>query len=333
MIPIKDTDFLTSTMRVRCREKYLMDRERADRLVDARGDDDVIKVLNECGYGEIQSLSNQELDRVLQQFREELYAFLEEILPVPELLDVFRVRYDYHNIKALLKTSLIEEEGRGLLVSSGRVPSMKLYKAFKEQDFTELPPKMAEVIPEARELLARTDDPQKADFLLDKACLEEMFALAKGTKSAFLTDYVRLYIDIQNLRALVRSRRIGKDSAFLRSALVPGGHMKPEDVCLCLQEGGSIAALYASTKLVALAKEGEKAAKGEGTLTDFEKLCDNLLLEKVEASRNVSFGEQPVLAYLLLREAEMTMLRTVVSGRAAGLSTGKLREKLRARYA
>ncbi|MCL2082631.1 MAG: V-type ATPase subunit [Oscillospiraceae bacterium] len=333
MRAIKDTDFLTSTMRVRCREKYLFDRERVERLIDARGDDEAIKVLNECGYGEMQSLSNAELDRVLGQFRGELYAFLEEILPFDGMLDVFRVRYDYHNVKSLLKTSSIEDEGRGLLVPSGRVPADELYRAFVESDFSGLPGELTEVILQARELLARTDDPQKADFFLDKACLEEMTALAKKTKSAFLTDYTRLYLDIQNLRALVRSWRIGKDSAFLRSALVLGGYVGTEGILLCLQENGSISQLYAGTPLSELSGEGEKVAKGDGVLTYFEKCCDNLLLEKVEENRHVSFGEQPVLAYLLLREAEMTMLRTVISGRLAGLSPGELREKLRLHYA
>lgn len=330
---IKDTDFLTATMRIRSQEKYLMDKERAGRLIDARSDDEAIKVLGECGYGEMQALSNDELDRVLRGFREDLYAQLQEMLPVPELLDVFRARYDYHNVKALLKSPGGEEDGKGLLVSSGRVPPAELLRAFKELDFKELPPPLPEAVPEARELLARTGDPQKADFLLDLACLAEMLSLARKTKSAFLIAYVRLYIDIQNLRALVRARRIGKDAQFLRPALAPGGRVGAEGILVCLQEGRPIAEAYAQSDLSGAAEEGEKAARGDAGLTEFEKICDDLLLEKAEKTRYVPFGEQPVLAFLLFREAEMTMIRTVVSGRMAGVPAGDLREKLRSRYA
>jgi len=333
VIPIKDTDFLTATMRIRCREKNLMTGERADRLIEARGDDEAIKLLSECGYGEMQSLSNDELDRVLRQFHEELYALMEEILPAPALLAVFRVRYDYHNVKALLKSSDMEEEGRGLLVNLGRIPAMTLYESFAALEFGELPHPFSSLIPEARELLARTGDPQKVDFLLDSACLAEMMSIAQKSKSKFVREYVRLYIDIQNLRALVRTWRIGKDAEFLRAALASGGHIPVERVRLCLEEKSPIAALYAETALSGLAEAAEKAAGGQGPLTDFERLCDNLLLDNPDLNRFIPFGEQPVLAYLLFREAEMTMIRTVVSGRMAGVPAAKLREKLRARYA
>jgi len=330
---MKDTDFLTSTMRVRALEKTLMDKDRAERLIDARSDEEAVKVLGECGYEEMRALSAGELDRVLGRFRRGLYEMMEDMLPIPELLDVFRLRYDYHNVKALLKSAVTGEDGTPLLSESGRVPLKALRQAFEEKNFSDLPPALAQVIPEARELLARTDDPQKADFLLDSACLREMLALAQASKSDFLLDYTRLYIDVQNLRALVRAKRIGKDEGFLKAALAEGGHTDPERLRLCLRENLSIADLYAQDALSQAAEAGDKAAKGQGSLTEFEKRCDDALLNKVAETRYIPFGEQPILAYLLLREAEMTMLRTVLSGRMAGVPAPDLREKLRAPFA
>lgn len=64
-----------------------------------------------------------------------------------------------------------------------------------------------------------------AELLLDRACYEEMSALASETGSTFLKDYVALQIDAVNLRTLVRARRMGCEDDVLAAAMLPGGHI------------------------------------------------------------------------------------------------------------
>ena len=73
-------------------------------------------------------------------------------------------------------------------------------------------------------------------------------------------------------------------------------------------------------------------APGSGRLTEFERQCDNALVAYLSAARRVPFGEQPVLAYLYAREAELTAIRIVMTGRMAGLDTETIRERLRDSY-
>ena len=50
MSKIRDTDYLTISARVRAMENRLVTRERMERMVEARSDDEAVKVLAECGY-------------------------------------------------------------------------------------------------------------------------------------------------------------------------------------------------------------------------------------------------------------------------------------------
>ena len=50
MSKIRDTDYLTISARVRAMENRLVTRERMERMVEARSDDEAVKVLTECGY-------------------------------------------------------------------------------------------------------------------------------------------------------------------------------------------------------------------------------------------------------------------------------------------
>ena len=73
------------------------------------------------------------------------------------------------------------------------------------------------------------------------------------------------------------------------------------------------------------------SAKG-GSLTAFEKACDDAVLRAAGAARRVPFGVEVALGYLAAKEAEWTAVRTVLSGRMAGVPAEALRERLREQY-
>ena len=50
MAKIKDTDYLAISARVRAMETTLLTEGRMDRLLEARSDEEVSKLLQECGY-------------------------------------------------------------------------------------------------------------------------------------------------------------------------------------------------------------------------------------------------------------------------------------------
>ena len=75
------------------------------------------------------------------------------------------------------------------------------------------------------------------------------------------------------------------------------------------------------------------AQPGGGSLTAFEKACDDAVTTYLTGARMVAFGEEPVVGYLYAKEAEMTAIRTIFAGRAAGLDGDTIRARLRMTYA
>ena len=76
------------------------------------------------------------------------------------------------------------------------------------------------------------------------------------------------------------------------------------------------------------AEAGEAALKG-GSLTEFEKRCDDAVSDYLAGAQMIPFGEAPMLAYLAARETEYTNIRILLMGRAAGLSPEVIRSRLR----
>ncbi len=328
---MKDTEYLSLSASVRARENSLLTRERRERMLDARTDEEAAKVLSECGYAEPEDLSASAVNAVLAQAREELFRDLKAATPQPGLVEVFQIKYDYHNAKAVLKAQAMGEEPDRLLMSGGRFDPQSLAEDLRRGDLAGYPEPLRRAVGQAETALSEQRDPQRADLALDRACYAEMTAAAKESESAFLQGYVRLAIDAANLRTAVRCARKNVSQELLLESLLPGGNVDPAG--LASAKGQEFSGRFAASPLESAAQLGAGlATPGSGSLTAFERACDDALTAYLAQARRVAFGEQPVVGYLCAREAEATAIRTILSGRKAGLSGEAIRERLRESY-
>ncbi len=328
---MKDTDYLSISTWVRARENSLLTRERRERMIDARDHEEVIKLLTECGYAEPENLSAPAVNAVLAQARQELFRQLLETIPDPQVVQVFQIKYDYHNAKVLVKAQALGEEPRRLLMAGGRFDPDALAEDFRRGDLSACTEPFRQAVEEARAILAQRRDPQGADLVLDRACYAEMTSAARESGSPFLEGYVRLAVDAANLRIAVRCARMGAGQELLSASLLPGGNIEPQS--LLTAKGGELSGLFAASPLEQAAQLGAAVSvPGSGSLTPFERACDDALTAYLAQARMVAFGEAPVVGYLCAREAEATAIRAILSGRQAGESAEAIRERLRESY-
>jgi len=329
---IKDTDYLAISARIKAMETGLLTRERMEQVLEARTNEEAVKLLQECGYPELDASSPEAMDAALSAAREATLSDLLDGAPDPRYIDIFKLKYDYHNIKAVLKAQAMNVSPDSMLMDMGRVRAAVLKEAVLTGRLDELPEGLAAAAEEAREVLDSTRDPQLSDIALDRRCYREMAAVAEETGSAFLAGYVKIQIDAANLRALVRTLRMGKGGDFLRTALLEGGDISVDAVAAAGNAGASgLTELYGPTVLHAAAEAGAEALRG-GPLTAFEKLCDDAVGDYLAGAQFVPFGEAPLLGYLAARETEYTNIRILLMGRGAGLSADVIRSRLRKSY-
>lgn len=327
---IVDTDYLFLSARIKAMECGLLSRERMERMLEAPTVEDAAKVLQECGYAEMPQVGVQVLEQALAEQRQKTFDELYSAVPDHNIIDVFKVKYDYHNAKTILKAEAKGVDPVPLLVDTGRVPAAQLLEGVRSSDLRGMPSILQSAVVEAREVLGTTGDPQLADFVLDRAYFEDMSHIAQESGSAFLEGYVRINIDSANLRSVVRTLRMGKSMEFLRGVLFQGGNIDVNRI-LNTAAGGNLEDLYAVSPLREAAAAGSAALNGGG-LTRFEKLCDDAVLAYVAGAKYVAFGEAPVIGYLAAKENEFTAVRIIMNGRMAGLDADIIRERLRDSY-
>jgi len=326
----KDTDYLFISTRLRAMERNLLTAARMERMIDASSAEDAAKVLQEIGYSEFDPASDRELGAALAKERAKVFAELYRFVPDRSVVDVFKVKYDYHNAKAALKAQAQDVDCSRLLVDAGRIDAERLAGAIQSGHYDVLPGTMAQSVREAAEVLSTTGDPQRSDFVLDQAYFVEMLRCAEKTGSPFLTRYVQISIDAANLRSAVRTLRLGKGGDFLRRVLFDGGEIGVDRVMRAAMSG-NLAEPYRMSTLRTAAELGAAAISG-GSLTAFEKACDDAVTAVVAAAKRVPFGVEVVIGYLVAKEIEFTAVRVIMSGRMAGISGDRIRERLRDSY-
>ena len=328
---INKEDYLYISSLLRAREPRMLSRDKAERMLDAPGFEDAAKMLTESGYEDMSQMTVKQIETALSERRAAVFHELETLVPDTAALDLFRLKYDYHNAKVLIKSEAMHQNDASLLSNSGRIAPDVMQKRFQEDRLRDLPGELGSASEEGRALLNRSANPQLSDFLLDKAYFREMNALAEALDSDFARGYVALLADSTNLRSAVRILRMGKDIGYLREALVSGGSVSEERLIQGIS-GEGLASVFAGSALAKAAQLGADAVSG-GTLTAFELACDNAVAGYLADAKLCSFGEESVIAYLAGTENELTAVRMILTGRLSGVPSDTIRERLRDLYA
>ena len=328
---INKEDYLYISSLLRAREPRMLSREKAERMLDAPNFEDAAKMLTDSGYEDMSQMTVKQIETALADRRAAVFHELESLVPNAAALDLFRLKYDYHNAKVLIKSDAMHQNDASLLSASGRIAPDTMQKRFQEDRLRDLPGELGSAAEEAKNLLARSANPQLSDFLLDKAYFREMTGLAEALDSDFARAYVALLADSTNLRSAVRILRMGKDIGYLQEALVSGGSVSEERLIQGVA-GEGLASVFGGTALSKASQLGSEAVSG-GTLTAFELACDNAVADYLANAKLCSFGEESVLAYLAGAENELTAVRMILTGRLAGVPSDTIRERLRDLYA
>ena len=321
-------DYLYICARIKALERNLLTRERLRAFAVAKTDEEALKVLQDAGW-QIQSLTDAE--GAIAARREETLTLLYRYAPDRRVIDLFRLKYDYHNAKVCVKAAAQGLEAPELYSGAGTVPPRELETALRDKQPGSVPQELYDAAVAAEDLLARTRDPQQSDMLLDGAQARRMLALAQESGSKFLKTYVQIYIDGCNLRIAVRAARAGKDGTFARRAFIEGGTVAPDRLRQELTPE-LIHKLFGRGPLSDAADAAAEALGGSESLALLDKCCDDALMEHLKSTRLMPFNEAQVAAYLLAVENELTAVRMLLAGRKAQLPEERLLERLRESY-
>ena len=330
-------DYIFVSSCVRGMGKDLLEAKDISKMTGAKSKQEAIRVLADLGYATEDATRGVEsaiVDAMLSLELNKSYKKVISMLPDKKALDTILLVYDYHNIKALIKGEMANTDPSDSTVDIGTIPLENLTHMLRERDFVTMSFTMKSAIQEALESFAKAKDPQRIDFVLDKACYLNMKAESQKTGCQFLVDYVTLLIDTINLKTFARMREMKADWVAFNKVFLPGGKISESIFVGGFDEDYS----HFSEKLRPYHTFEDVMVKGgnmlveTGRFTELERLCDDAIMELARNAKYVPYGLEVPTAYLIAKEGEIRLVRIILAAIDQGLSQEQIASRIRRTY-
>jgi len=272
--------FTSVIPRLRVLETRLLDKAKLDRMIDSKSAWEAVKVLQESEYAAHMSQVKraEDYEEMLSAELKRVYKLMYEISPERSVVDVMSVRYDYHNIKVLLKAKALKEDFSQLLLPIGMIEVDKLKAAVTNEEYSDLPQIMRSAIEEIERDFLATKDPQKIDIIADRYMFKHMLDIAKEIENRFVENYVKSLIDLTNIKSLIRIKKQDKDRRFLEEVLIEGGNTDKDNFIALLTDNlESLAGKLSYVDYIEPLRLGIEDYIKTGSLNGLEKLTDDYI--------------------------------------------------------
>lgn len=316
-----EQNYVFASARVHALENGLLARDKFERLLDAPDETGIRKMLSEFGYGKgSEALPTEEF---LEAELLRAYTDVSDMLPGNPVFRAMRIPYDNQNLKLAIKCERRTEFSYPELATPLSVlPPEQIEKAVSARDFSVFPEKMAEAAPAAIEAYDKTGDPQQIDLILDAACFADMKAAADKSGSEEFVRYLAIRADSVNLLSAARILAMGRGTAFMADAFVPGGTL-PLSFFSVLDDGET-----AFAEAAAKTAYGTAFSSGEMSFSALSGKLDAVMWSLLDRIRMSAFGAGAAIGYLAQKEKEIRNLRVILAAKQAGESPRKTRERL-----
>lgn len=334
-----DTRYAYAVGKIRALETRLLDKSRFDSLIAARDAEEALRALSDTDYGPFLSelKGARDFEVALNEELKSVLHLVSDLSRDPELTDIFRLRYDFHNLKVLLKIKYLSDRSPITdhlpLMDAGLIEPGKIRKIIEGEDYKELPEELRTAAEKAIKSFEETHDAQRIDIILDR----EMYGLfsqrTRDNGHPFLREYFQIDLDLINVKNFLRVKELRLGKSFFEEVFLEGGELKKSLFLKSYEESmNNFSSLLSFTPYGMLVSEGIEHWQENRSWSELERLSDNYLLSFLRRARYVVFGLEPVIAYLLARENEIKMIRMVMVGKLNGLPTDLIRGRLREIY-
>ncbi len=334
MMKINEGDYAYASARIRAMETKLLDDNRLERMIDAPDAEEALKMLSEAQYGFSGELGNvYSFEKLLSDEMEKCFAVLSEITPQIDIIKAFRRRFDYFNVKVLLKAEFSNQEPPSILMETGTISGEDMKRIIDEREYGGLTSIMRDAIEQTHDVFSRTQDPQTVDLIIDRASYQQLVADLNEIESPFLHKLAEINVDITNIKMFIRAKSMNKAWDFMERLLLDGGAVTKKT--FFEHSDKSVDELVEGirfTRYGDAVREGWEIAKKGRNISGLEKRMDNYLMEFVRKARTVTMGVEPLIAYLYAKEAEIRNVRIIMTGKMNKLPADLIRERLRVCY-
>jgi len=320
------TDYLYSAARVKALETSLLSDVQLERLLSAKTHREAFRTLHDTFLSSfIGDYEKTNLSESLRESLVEAKKTLDEISPVRGALDIFWMRYDFHNAKTIIKAraaGLSPEEAVARCFNLGTVSPADMYDAIDSDRAGSISPALGKAIARARE----AKEPQNMDAAMNVGYFAAAADIAAAAGDEFRRRLVVLLIDLFNLRSLLRFFASGER---IPEVFAPGGTFSRD----AFRGADDV---FSGMEKIAPRGFWDAAIshyKETGFFSMIELAADDLVLRFLKEESRDIFCLASLFAYFAARKNNVQVVKAIMVAKKNGLSERDTRKVLRRLYA
>jgi len=341
---MENTQFAQSVAWLRALESKLLNENELERMVLAKDARDAYKILNETDYsthtGDIDNVES--FQDVINSGLQDTKTLINKIAPQKWAFNILWYRYDFHNMKVLLKAKYSGksyDDISGILFTFGAVPVLALKKyimdgenvSFGLSESDEL--YLKESIKLAEKDYLKSEDPQMIDIVLDKRFCKIINTLATKTRNEFLIKFTKKYIDLKNIELFMRLKIQNREEDLFEKGFADHGYIEKNRLMEAFKKDiGDFVDNMKFTDYGTIVREAVKGYEEEKSFVKLDKLSYDHLTDYMQQAKRVALGPEPVFAYFWAKKNNALIIRSIMVAKLNGIEPEKIRHIIRNLY-
>ncbi|MBD5086127.1 MAG: hypothetical protein HDT32_01975 [Clostridiales bacterium] len=290
-----------SNARVKAMENSFLTNEKIVRMAYSDSLEEGIKILQENSYGGGVVIEGNDYESLLQAEDKRISEFMLDAMPKGVGMESFLIKNDYHNLKAIVKGKYMRLDSIDfMLMPKGMIDIAEMREKVLSDDYSALSPTMSKAIEDIDFARANGNtSPRFIDVTLDKACYNEIMATLAKAKNSAIKTYWQTNIDLSNVSAYMRCKKIDAFDVF-KESFIEGGLLERRFF------DGDIVEKLAYSEYSKFAE-----ALREGDMVAFERQWDNALINIFKEKRNDIFSIAPIAGFYVAKKIEIKIVRMI----------------------
>ena len=322
----EDWEYSYAVAQVRTLEEKMFNLAFLTEMANAGQADKAIEMLAGTEYAIATTASFEELEQMLHARRTEARDLLRHLIDDEKIIEFVMARSDFINMRLAIRRLVLEKPLGTDYCDYGNIPIGEFEQIFEQEDYSMLPVYLQEGVEVGVLGYYKNKNVRDIDIAIDKAEAKFQLENAKNIGSIFLVELQKMYIDLGNIRTMLRIKVIESEDM---DVFMPGGYIEPARFIQCIDIGyETMPQAFATTPYAHIIETGVSYLQQENSFLRLEAACDEHLLGFLKTTREITAGIQPIVAYMLAKEHEVRMVRMILTAKRNSLEPKLILDRL-----
>lgn len=270
----------------------------------------------------------------LRNEEERLFKKMYGIAPEKEVIDIFSLRYSYHNLKLLTKAYHTNQNLDEYFLYDGYLTKESIKNAIATQTSNSLTGYFLESIQDVHREIMNYKELRVIDIVYDRYFFMHLKQSAETVRYPEVLAVVNTFIDLTNISTVIRGIREKQTANFLETVLSDQGTLEQKKLASFASEKLAVFTEYLlTTDYKEMIRQLLNKETGEIDISYLHRERDNQMTAKYQTAKLQAFGPLPILALLNAKDTEVKNISLILVGLKNNFPKEVIKERIRKTYA